>query len=248
MVSKRARRRRCCRHAAKESKKISTMAMEIRKSPDTVRGWLAGGRDRGLYDLDDHKPPGRTPMLDRVMVEAIRGWMSKSPTEFGYKKMRWRCKRVQRIIRKSLNASCSARSMRHVMHRIRFSYRKSRPAPRKSASEEQGFKANAGALLARLVLLGYAIMAMDEASCMVGGWNGYGWLPVGGRETLPMGWSKKTVHLIGVPGDGWFHIGNGGLDQLRHAQGVSGHMESVGGDAKMAVVMDNVSYRDSQKM
>ena len=42
---------------------------------------------------------------------------------------------------------------------------------------------------------------------MVGGWNGCGWLPVGGRETLPTSWSKKAVRLIGEPGDCWFHIG-----------------------------------------
>ena len=44
------------------------MANEMRRSPDTVRGWLARGRDRGLYDLDDHKPPGRAPKLDHMMV------------------------------------------------------------------------------------------------------------------------------------------------------------------------------------
>ena len=42
---------------------------------------------------------------------------------------------------------------------------------------------------------------------MVDGWNGCVWLPVGGRETLPTSWSKKAVRLIGVPEDGWFHIG-----------------------------------------
>ena len=89
----------------------------------------------------------------------------------------------QNTMIKNLNMSCSADTVRNVMHLIRFSYRKSRPAHEKSASEEQSFKANAGALLARLAVLGYLIMSLDEASCMVGGWNGYGWLPVGGRET-----------------------------------------------------------------
>ena len=95
--------------------------------------------------MDDHKPPGRAPMLDHMMVETIRGWMSKSPTEFEYMKKRWQCKMVQEIIRKKLNVSCSADMVRSVMHRIRFSYRKSRPAPHKSASEEQkGFKERTG--------------------------------------------------------------------------------------------------------
>ena len=235
----------------KEGRKISTIANEMRKSPDTVRGWLARGRDRGLYDLDDHKPPGRAPKLDHTMVETIHGWLCKSPTEFGYTKMRWQCKMVQETIRKELNVSCSADTVRSVLHRIRFSYRKSRPAPEKSASEEEqkGFKANAGALLARLALLGYLILSLDEASCMVGGWNGYGWMPVGGRETLPISWSKKAVRLIGVLGDGWFHIGivdSANSDTLKEF--LEKVRESVGDDAKMAVVMDNVSYHNSQTM
>ena len=101
----------------------------MRESPDTVRGRLAKGRDRDLYDQDGHKPPGRAPMPDRIMVGAIRWWMSKSPTEFGYKKTRWQCKMVQQMIRKNLDMSRSAHTVRHVMHLIRFSYRKSRPAP-----------------------------------------------------------------------------------------------------------------------
>ena len=136
-----------------------------------------------------------------------------------------------------------------MVHLIRFSYRKSRPAPQKSASEEQGFKADTGALLARLAVLGYIIVSLGEASCMVGGWNGYGWMPVGGRGTLPTSWSKKAVRLIGVPGDGWFHVcmvDSANSDTLKAF--LEKVREGVAGDAKMAVVMDNVSYHDSRKL
>ena len=87
----------------KRAGKISTIANEMRKSPDTVRGWLARGRDRGLYGLDGHKPPGRAPKLDHTIVETIRGWLSKPPAEFGYTKRWWQCKMVQETIRKELN-------------------------------------------------------------------------------------------------------------------------------------------------
>ena len=223
----------------------------MRRSPNTVRGWLARGRDGGLYDPDGHKPPGRAPNLYHVIVETIRGWLSKPPAEFGYTKRRRQCKMVQQTIRKNLNVSRSADTVRHVLRCIRFSYRKSRPAPQKSASEEEqkGFKANAGALLARLAILGYLIVSLDEASCIVGGRNGYGWMPVGGRETLPISWSKKAVRLIGVLGDGWFHIcmvDSTNSDTLKEF--LEKVRESVGDDAKMAVVMDNVSYHNSQTM
>ena len=43
----------------KESKTIDAIAKELHRRPGTVRGWLVRGRERGLNDLDDHKPPGR---------------------------------------------------------------------------------------------------------------------------------------------------------------------------------------------
>ena len=110
------------------SKTIAKIAEEMRRPPDTVRSWLARGRERGLYDLADHKPSGKAPTLDHAMAETIRGWMSKSPTDFGYKK-RWQCKMVQRMISEKLGKACSEDIVRRTMHRMRFSYRKFRPAP-----------------------------------------------------------------------------------------------------------------------
>ena len=77
-------------------------------------------------------------------------------------------------------------------------------AANKAASEEEQkrFKTATARLLGGLVALRYVIMELDEASCLVGGWNGYGWLPVGGRETIPISWSKKSVRLMGVLGNG----------------------------------------------
>ncbi len=232
----------------KESKTIIRIAGEMRRRPDTVRGWLAKGRERGLYGLADRKPPGRAPALDHAMAETIRGWMSKSPGDFGYERRRWQCRMVRDMIRKELGVSCSGDTVRRMMHRMGFSFRKSRPATRKAASEEEqkSFKAKTAGLLGRLAVLGYVIMALDEASCLVGGWNGYGWLPVGGRETIPMSWSKKSVRLMGVLGNGWFHIA---IVESANSDTLKSFLDRVreGVDA-LVVVMDNVSYHKSESM
>ena len=47
------------------------MVEELRRRPDTVRGWLA--KERDLYGLDDHKPLDKTPVLDDTVVDVIRG-------------------------------------------------------------------------------------------------------------------------------------------------------------------------------
>ena len=235
----------------KEFKTVARIAEEMRRKQDTVRGWLARGRERGMYDLADRKPPGRAPMVNQTVVETVRGWLSGSPADFGYKRKRWQSKAVRELMRERLNVPCILDTVRRLMRRARFSYRKSRPAPRKSASkkEQKGFKEMTGALLAGLNVRGFLVLALDEASCLVGGWNGYGWLPVGGRETLPMSWSKKAVRMIGVLGDGWFYIAivdSTNFDTLiRFPDKVR---ESVGDARNVAVIMDNVSYHNSQKM
>ena len=232
----------------KECKTIDMIAKELHRRPGTVRGWLVRGRERGLSDLDDHKPPGKARLLSDAMIKTVQGWLSKSPTEFGSKKERWQSKMMKGVIYEKLGVVCSVDTVRRTMHGVDHSFRKSRPAPHKSASEEEQkeFKKTTGERLRTMAILGYVIMALDEASCMVGGWNGYGWLPVGGHETIPMSWSKKSVRLMGVLGDGWFHIA---IVNSTNSETLKIFMdkvrESVG---NVAVVLDNASPHKSQTM
>ncbi len=232
----------------KESKTIDTIAKELYRRPGTIRGWLVRGRDRGLNDLDDRKPPGRARLLSDAMMNTIQGWLSKSPVQFGFKRKRWQAKMMKGVIYEKLGVKCSLDTIRRTMHDVDYSFRKSRPAPHKSASEEEQkeFKETTGERLRTMAILGYVIMALDEASCMVGGWNGYGWLPVGGHETIPMSWSKKSVRLMGVLGDGCFHIA---IVNSTDSETLKIFMNKVReGVRNVAVVLDNVSSHKSQTM
>ena len=158
---------------------------------------------------------------------------------------------MRELIRDKLNVPCSPDTVRRAMRQARFSYRKSRPAPRKSASKkaQKSFREKTGVLLAELILRGFLVLALDEASCLVGGWNGYGWLPAGGRETSSIIWPKKAVRMIWVLGDGWFHIA---LVDSANSDTLIKFLDKVrgsAGDARdLAVVMDNASYHKSRKM
>ena len=232
----------------KESKTIHTIAKEMCRRPDTVRGWLARGRRRSLNDLDDHKPPGRARLLTDTMTKTVQEWLSKSPEELGYERRRWQSKMIKGMISERLGVECSIDTVRRMMHNMGYSFRKSRPSPHKSASEEEQmqFKKTTAERLRAMVILGYVIMALDEASCMVGGWNGYGWLPVGGHETIPMSWSKKSVRLMGVLGDGWFHIAIVDSTNSETLESFIDKIRAVVGD--VVVVLDNVSSHKSQKI
>ena len=231
----------------KERKTIKDIAHDLRKPPGTIRDWLARGRERGLYDLADRKPGGRSPILNDSMVETVREWISKPTKEFGYARKRWQRGMIHEQIRKRFGIECSSDTVRRIIHHIRYSFRKSRPAPHKSAPEEEQkeFKEKTADLLGKLAIVGYVIMALDEASCMIGGWNGYGWLPVGGHETIPTSWSKKSVRLIGVLGQGWFHIA---IVDSTNSDTLKEFLDTVREKTrKIAIVMDNVSYHKSVK-
>ena len=72
----------------KKFKTIDMIARELHRRPGTVRGCLVRGRERGLNDLNDHKPLGRALLLSSVRIKTVQGWLSKSPTEFGSEKER----------------------------------------------------------------------------------------------------------------------------------------------------------------
>ena len=173
----------------KERKTIKNIAQDLRKLSGMMRDWLARVWKRGLYDLADRKPRGRSPILDDNMIEKVRELMSKHTKEFGYARKRWQRKMVYEQIRKNFGIKCSSDTVRRTIHPIRYSFRKSRPAPHKPTPKEKQkeFKKTAD-LLGSLVIADYVIMDIDEASYMISGWNGYKWLPVVGHETIPASW------------------------------------------------------------
>ena len=84
-------------------------------------------------------------MICRRVDETIREWLSKSPGDFGFERKRWQLNMLQKKLR-DIGIKCSDDTARRAMHRVRFFFRKSRPAPHKSASMEeqknQGGKVN----------------------------------------------------------------------------------------------------------
>lgn len=235
----------CCKR--REGKTIQRIATEMLKPPSTIRSWLVRGQQRGLYDLADRKSPGRPPIIGDDMLKTIREWLSKSPGEFGFTRKRWQRDMLQKKLYDT-GITISDYVARSVLHRAKHSFRKSRPAPHNSASKEKQaeFKKTHSEILGNLAFLGYVILALDEVSCMIGAWNGYGWLPVGGHETIPTSWSKKSLRLMGVLGDGWFHIvivdatNSKTLEEFLDTV-----VEKVG---KAAIIMDNASYHRSAKI
>ena len=144
---------------------ITDISVEMRRPRTTIRGWLARAMERGLDDLSDRKAPGRRTLLD----EPSRWWLSellgRGPGGCGFQAGSWQSGTILELIRREFGISCSPRTLRRMLHKIRFSYRKPRPVPYNSAPEaEQGeFKRRTSAEVGRLTGHGYAVFSEDEA-------------------------------------------------------------------------------------
>ncbi len=117
--------------------------------------------------------------------------------------------------------------------------------PPKTASEgeQEEFKAVAGRRARELGKDGYATFVEDEAAVGMSQEPGYGWRPTGGRDTIPRGFSKKTVSLLGVMGKDTLYVR---MADSANSDTFKELLEDVRRiHPKFYMVLDNASYHHS---
>ena len=111
------------------------------------------------------------------------------------------------LIRREFGILHSPRTLRRMLQKIRFPYRKPRPAPYNSApeAEQEEFKRRTSVEVGRLSGHGYAVFGEDEALRRLSAAAGYGWFPINGNES-PTGLSARCVKMFGILGKGGHHV------------------------------------------
>ena len=102
----------------------------------TARDWLVRIRDRGRKGRFNRKRKGRSSKLPRSLLKAARKWLRRQPKEYGFESGSWQLNLILEMIRREFGMDCKIRTLRRRLRKIRFSYRKNRPVPHKSASRE----------------------------------------------------------------------------------------------------------------
>ena len=75
---------------------------------------------------------------------------------------------------------------------------------------------------------------------------GYGWRPTGGRDTIPKGFSKKTVSLLGIMGTDTLYVR---MADSANSETFKEFLEHVcKSHPKFYMVLDNASYHHSHKV
>ena len=191
----------------KGGKSIRQIARTLCKPYSTVRDWLARMHRRGSKGRFDKKRRGGKRLLSNGDLKRLRRLLYEDPREHGFESKPWQADMILELIERKFGTVCSLRTLRRVLRKIHFSYRKSRPAPHNSASEEEQerFKTDTDVLLEGLRKEEFTIPAEDEGKMQTLPENGYGWRPTNGDDTVPTDFSKESVRMFCAVGDGRLH-------------------------------------------
>ena len=114
---------------------ITDISVEMRRTRTTIHDWLARAVECGPDGLPDRKALGRRTLLDGPSGWWLPELLGRGPQRCGFQAGSWQSGTILELIRREFGISCSPRTLRRMLHRIRFSYRKPRPVPYNSAPE-----------------------------------------------------------------------------------------------------------------
>ena len=187
----------------KEGESIRDMADRLCRPYSTVRDLAvqnARARTEGQFN---RRHRGRKRVLGNADLKRLKIWLAEGPEKHGFESDTWQLDTILEMSRMRTGMACRQRTVERALRKMHFSYRKRRPAPHNSASEEEQerFKAETNARLEGLRKDGYAVFAEDEGTLQLSPANGYGWRPTNGHDTVPTSFSKKSVKVFCAVGE-----------------------------------------------
>ena len=213
----------------------------------TVHDWLLRMDTMGLGGRFFKKRPGRTPMWTRKTARMLKRLLRNAPPTYGYYAGAWDLHLIMDFAEKRLGLTFSESTMKRILKSVKFSYRKPRPVPPKSASRQEmdAFMRDVHELkIMPMIREGRAILALDEAGCQKCLPGRRAWRPKGGDATIPISFSKQTAKMFGVLGEDGYHIKI--VKSLNSAEFIE-YLEYLRGiHGKMGIVLDNASCHKSK--
>ena len=229
----------------RRSMAITDISVEMRRPRTIIHDWLARAMERGPGGLPDRKAPGRRILLD----EPSRWWLSellgRDPRGCGFQAGSWQSGIILELIRREFGTSRSPRTLRRMLYKIRFPYRKPRPVPYNSTpeAEQEEFKRYTSVEVGRLAGHGYAVFSGGEALRPLSAAVDYGWFPTNGNEVVPTEFSIRCVRMFGILGKDGHHVRTAEATNSRTFVDFLKWVRLK--YPKFVLILDNVSYHKS---
>ena len=189
---------------------LKEISEAIGKTMSTVHDWLMRlEEDMGMRY--DRKSPGRPCRLSGVQKEALCGDLDKSPEKSDFFSSVWTARLVARRIWNRFKIKYGNRGALKLTARMNFSVRTARPVPYNSATKEEleEYVGRTVEAVKRHDGEGFKILFLDTAGVVDSPASKRGIRRRGGRETVPINHSKKSVKIVGA-------LGMGTLDMQFH--------------------------------
>ncbi len=220
---------------------LKEIARTIGRGISTSYRWLYRMECEGLECRYDDKSPGRPRLLIPEQERTIEGDLDGTPRECGFERGSWNARILARHILERFGVQYSGRSAIRLAHQLGFSVRKLRPVPYNSATQEEQmeFLKKGRAAAAKWREESRVVVAVDAATLRDSPVSRRGIRRRGGRETVPVNHSKRSIHMIGALGDGTLDLQfHDNLTAASHVELIK-HLHRRYG--KVGIIADNAS-------
>ena len=230
----------------KRGRSIRGIAENLGVAYSTARDWLVRMRDRGLRGRFNRRPRGRSGVLSRAILRAVRGWLKRSPQRYGFESGSWQLDMVTEMIRGEFGTDVKTRTLRRWLRRIGFSWRKDRRVPRRSAFRRRRdeFRWEVGERARQRRAAGRAVFTEDEASVQMEQNPAYGWRRTGGCEETGASFSRRAVRIFGAMSEDELRIK---VVDSTNSQTFREFLGEIRRDhPQFYMILDNASYHKSK--
>ena len=200
----------CYRQSDSESNAVHSgrypKALGVAKS--TVYGWLLRLAVGGIKRIHDRKSPGRPCRLSVKQKNRLRMDLGKSPAECGFLRGSWTAKIVACHIKNRFKVAYGASGALQLTKKIGFSVRYARPVPYNCATPEKQdeYICETIKMLKKYDNKHYKVVCVDAAAFVDAPSSTRGIRVKGGKDTVQINFSKKSIKIIGALGLGTLDI------------------------------------------
>jgi putative transposase len=149
--------------------------------------------------FDDRKRRGPKPLLDELANEYIGRLLEEdSPTEHGWLRSRWSCKLLAVELFKERATLASRETLRRVLHRLGFRWRRPRPAPPEKDSADQQEQKRRRLLDVLSMVKKAGSYFQDETRLETNPRVGFCWMRKGSQRRLRTPGTNRKVWISGA--------------------------------------------------